>query len=79
VEGETQTGNNLVVRQVFVTIAGDVDGDRDVDIFDIVRMATTYGQPVQPTWPRPPSDIDGDGDVDIFDIVAAASNYGKHW
>ncbi|MDH5634852.1 MAG: hypothetical protein OEY30_03390, partial [Candidatus Bathyarchaeota archaeon] len=64
---------------VFITIAGDVDGDRDVDIFDIVNMAMLYGQTLPPIWPLQPPDIDGDGDVDIFDIVIAASNYGKHW
>jgi hypothetical protein len=80
VEGETQTGNNMIAQDgVFLTMAGDVDGDRDVDIFDIVNIASRYGQSLPPTWPRPSSDIDGDGDVDIFDIVIAASNYGKHW
>ena len=62
---------------VLVTIAGDVDGDRDVDIFDIAKMAGVYG--VKEPNPRyePNCDIDGDGDIDIFDIVKAAGNYGE--
>ena len=60
-------------------IPGDVDADRDVDIFDIVKIAGVYG--VSKPDPRydPILDIDGDGDVDIFDIVAAAGNYGESW
>jgi len=71
--------NNFIDGWVFVTIPGDVDGDRDVDIFDIVSMAGVYGEVFPPVWPIPPPDIDGDGDVDIYDIVIAAGNYGKSW
>jgi hypothetical protein len=80
VPGETDTADNTRnYDQTFVTLAGDVDGDRDVDIFDIVRMAGVYG--VRQPDPRynPNCDIDDDGDIDIFDIVAAAGNYGKRW
>ena len=59
--------------------AGDVDGDRDVDIFDIVRMSDAYGiEYPDPQYDRL-SDMDLDGDIDIFDIVAAAGNYGESW
>ena len=78
--GETNTADNtLVDGQVLVTLPGDVDGDRDVDIYDIVRMSNVYGL----SHPDPEydvdCDIDGDGDIDIYDIVAAASNYGDSW
>ena len=71
------TDNTLVDGWILVTIPGDVDGDFDVDIFDIVRMATVYGV-IKPD-PRydTNSDLDDDGDIDIFDIVTAAGNYGK--
>jgi hypothetical protein len=80
--GETETSDNtLDDGWVFITIPGDVDGDRDVDIFDIVRMAGVYGIHIPPPDPRynPNCDIDGDGDIDIFDIVIAAGKYGHHW
>lgn len=80
VEGETDTADNTMENgKICVTIPGDVDGDRDVDIFDIVRMAGAYGtQEGQPGY-DPECDLDGDGDVDIFDIVMAAGNYGESW
>lgn len=71
--------NTLVDGWVFLTLAGDIDGDRDVDIFDIVRMAAGYGTEVPDPSYDPYCDIDGDGDIDIFDLVAAAGNYGENW
>lgn len=66
-------------RYPLMTMPGDVDGDRDVDIFDIVRIAIGYG--TEPPDPRydPTCDLDGDGDIDIFDIVIACANYGESW
>jgi hypothetical protein len=77
---ETDTADNVsVYGWTYLTMVGDIDGDRDVDIFDIVKMAGVYGI----RWPdpryNPNADVDGDGDIDIFDIVAAAANYGKSW
>ena len=77
---ETDTTDNMLVDGwIFVTIPGDVDGDKDVDIFDIVAIATAYGSAEGDPAYNPNYDIDGDGDVDVFDIVAAASHYGESW
>ncbi|MCW3987884.1 MAG: C25 family cysteine peptidase [Candidatus Bathyarchaeota archaeon] len=81
VSGETDATDNTMIypRYTFVTIAGDIDGDGDVDIYDIVRMTGVYG--ISKPDPRydPNSDIDNDGDIDSYDIVAAANNYGESW
>ena len=81
VANETVTMDNTLLddREIRVTIPGDVDGDRDVDIFDIVRMAGIYGVEISDSRYDPNSDIDSDGDIDIFDIVIAAGNYGESW
>ncbi len=78
--GESTTEDNtLVGSTIFITIPGDVNGDRQVDIFDIVLMAGGYGTSEgQPKF-NANCDIDGDADIDIFDIVIAAGNYGKTW
>ena len=68
-----------VDASIFVTLGGDVDGNRQVDLFDIVLMAWGYGTSEgQPKF-NANYDIDGDGDIDIFDLVIAAGNYGKSW
>jgi len=80
VPDETNTTDNTIINGwIFVTISGDVDGDRDVDIYDIVRMSSVYGV-VKPD-PRYDTncDMDDDGDIDIYDIVIAVGNYGKSW
>jgi hypothetical protein len=78
-DGEANIDDNtLTWGPVLVTLPGDVEGDRDVDIFDMVRMVGDYGKPPPPLT-DPNCDIDGDGDVDIFDVVIAAGNYGDSW
>jgi hypothetical protein len=80
VDGEVNTDDNtLTGSSILVTIPGDVDGNRDVNIFDIVRMAGVYGTHSPDPEYEPNCDIDGDGDIDIFDIVIAAGNYGESW
>jgi len=80
VQGETNTTDNTLVNGwVFVTILGDVNGDRDVDIFDIVLMAGIYGMTEKDQQFISNCDIDGDGDIDIYDVVIAAGNYGQNW
>lgn len=78
--GETDTADNTMIDgTVLVTISGDVDGDRDVDIFDIVRITTRYQMTYpNPSW-DPNADIIENGKIDIFDVVAAAGNYKESW
>jgi len=78
--GETDiTDNTYIDSWTLVTIPGDVDGDRDVDIYDIVRMVTVFGVSIPDPAYDPNCDIDGDGDIDIFDIVIACNHYGESW
>jgi len=78
IPGENDTSdNNFMDGWICVTIIGDVDGDFDVDIFDVVLISNAYqSQSGEPQY-VPNCDIDGDGDVDIFDVVASAMNYGE--
>ena len=62
-----------------MTIPGDVNGDREVDIFDIVRMAVINGVEIPDSRYDPNCDIDGDGAIDILDIVTAYIHYGEIW
>jgi len=79
VAGEVNIDDNTLTGSVLITIPGDVDGDKDVDIFDIVTMADIYGTSQHDPDFNPDCDIDGDLDIDIFDIVIAAGHYGESW
>lgn len=67
---------------VRVYLAGDVDRDDDVDIFDIVTICNLYGiNEGDPQWEENPQymrkcDLNCDGKIDIYDIVIACGNYG---
>jgi len=87
VTGELDTADNTFVDGVVkVTIAGDVDGDFDVDIMDVVSITGRYMRPVPLWWPGPPAlpndnncDINGDGVISILDVVICTSHYGQKW
>lgn len=80
VPGETDLADNTISDgPILVTLPGDVDGDRDVDIFDLVRMTGVYGVKKPGINYSANCDIDDDGDIDIFDLVITAGSYGKSW
>jgi hypothetical protein len=54
-----------------VLLAGDINGDRSIDILDIAYMAARF------EGTDPLADLNGDGVVNIFDLVLAAVNYGS--
>jgi hypothetical protein len=78
VPDETNTDDNTLVydRAVIITVPGDTDGDRDIDIYDIVRLASVYGAKRGESRFNPNCDIDGNGEINIYDIVIATSRYG---
>jgi len=55
---------------------GDVDGDGDVDIFDLFAVASAFGTVEGDTGYNPACDFDSDGDVDINDLYTCGSNFG---
>jgi hypothetical protein len=50
---------------------GDVDGDGDVDIFDLSILLTRWGSA------DPAADINDNGVVDIFDLSILLTNWGS--
>jgi hypothetical protein len=79
VPGETdqQAEDNIIIYgYVKVTVPGDIDGDRDIDIYDIVVIASAYGAKIGESRYVPNADIDGNGEISIYDAVIAASRYG---
>jgi len=71
-----QITNNTIIE---VKLAGDVDGDGDVDSIDVFsHVALAYGSKVGDPNYNPDCDFDGDGDVDPVDVFSyVAPFYGK--
>ena len=55
-------------------VAGDVNGDDEINIFDLVRVAFHYDEPASAD---PVADLNGSGTIDLGDLVLVATNYGK--
>ena len=76
--GETDTTDNTHINgAVLVTMAGDIDGDGDCDMFDFGAFAQAYATSLGDPKYRSECDFDGDFDVDMFDFGIFAANYGS--
>jgi len=68
VAGETKTLPPITL------IAGDLNGDGQVDLFDLVRMTVAFGaQDVADAS----ADLTGDGQLNLFDMTLAGNNLGQ--
>ncbi len=82
-ENDTED-NSLSYDSVFITILGDVNGDRKVDITDITMTIASFGRTsnsagwLSPTW-YANCDVNDDNIVDITDIVIVIGEYGNSW
>jgi PKD repeat protein len=66
-----------IVRVRITALAGDINGDGAVDIFDAIALSKAYSsRPGSLNW-NPNADINSDNVIDIYDAITLASNYGK--
>jgi len=75
---ETDTTDNYHTDgTVLVTIAGDVNGDKIVNVIDLTIVSLAYGNfKGEPDY-NPVADINEDGIVDMRDLAMVARNLGK--
>jgi hypothetical protein len=76
---DNEDNNKLLKSDFMVTIMGDVNGDKKVNILDGVVLALAWtGKPGDPQW-NEAADLNHDDEVNIFDGVRIGSNWGKSW
>jgi hypothetical protein len=79
VPGETHVGDNTFTDgTLLVTIAGDINGDLNVDIYDAVLLSGVFNLHSGDTRWCPNADIDCNDTVDIYDAIILASHFGAH-
>ena len=85
---ETNLSDNFINGLwVFVTIKGDFNGDKWVDIYDAIMLANAWSPDgyhimIYPWYPPPANplvDFNDDGRIDIFTAIVFANLYGNHW
>jgi hypothetical protein len=59
-------------------LAGDVDGDCDVDIVDIMQVATRWNTSAGQAGYDVRYDLDKNGQIDIVDIMIVAAQWNSH-
>jgi parallel beta-helix repeat protein len=79
---ESDTTDNVNADStVLVTISGDVNGDRTVDILDAATISAHWypGPPIGPLGYGSDADIDNDGAVNIVDASILSAHWGQSW
>ncbi len=71
--------STLVGGTVTVTILGDVDGNFEVDIYDITAICVCYDSKTGEPMYYPNCDLDGNGIIDIFDVTTVCITYGQKY
>jgi len=69
--------NQAVFAELLLKILGDVDGDGDVDVSDIVGFNETYGSSSEDANWNPSCDFNRDNIVNILDLATLSGNYGR--
>ncbi len=78
-ETDIQDNTKNCSSSIRVTILGDVDGDFDVDIFDVVKITSCYGKKRGDTSYNPNADIDDNDMISILDVVSCTGHYGQKY
>jgi hypothetical protein len=64
---------------IFLSIPGDVNGDRKTNLIDVFSVALAFGSCIGDPRYKPNLDINGDGKIDLTDYFTTALNFGKSW
>jgi outer membrane protein assembly factor BamB len=79
VDGEWNIDDNVLYRQIGITMLGDINSDFTVDIYDAILLAGHFNQtPANPLW-NANVDLNGDNIVDIYDAIILANHFNQHY
>ncbi len=73
----TASGERVHVELSAATLFGDLDGDCDVDVVDIMMVASRWCCQREDSCYDARCDLDNDGDIDIVDIMQVAAHWGE--
>ncbi len=75
--GESNPSNNKLTKLVTLTIPGDVNGDKVVNIADLVSVALVFGTRVGGPGYNSNMDVNLDGIINILDLTFVAARFGS--
>ncbi len=67
----------IVVNDGTVTITtciGDVNGDGNVNVLDMIRVGQQWGKTGTPGWI--PEDVNKDGEINVLDMIVIGQHFG---
>lgn len=71
---------------VLITILGDCNGDKTVNVLDMIQVALHLGHgandytPYSPDWYKfTNADLNNDGKINVLDLIKCALHMGQHW
>jgi uncharacterized repeat protein (TIGR01451 family) len=71
--------NNLTRGWILVSIPGDINFDRKVDLKDVFAVGKAFGAVEGDSRYNPSLDINDDAKIDLKDYYVTCKNYGKSW
>lgn len=76
-EGEVNVLNNIFIfGNVLVTKKGDINGDNNVNVLDLISVATRLGTRPGMLWWDPNADVKEDNVINVLDLIFVAVNLG---
>lgn len=79
VTNETETEDNLLECWIFISIKGDVNGDRYVNFYDGIVAGTAFAsKPGDPNW-NSNTDLKEDNAINYIDVLELAQNFDESW
>lgn len=69
------TDNTMKCGPIWIKMLGDIDGNREIDIFDVVKVTYIYKSKEGDSKWNLMADLRRDGTIDIFDVVIVCAKY----